>query len=98
MSPRQGMRLVDAGRIEFHSWDESDRFWCRAVARGRIVARVDDGTRGPYACWVHLVEHPDLPPGQVYAIFSNRLHSRIYRCSPEAARAAIQDHGVFNLV
>ncbi len=98
MTPRQGMAAVDQGLIDFSTHEESDAFWCRVVAQGRIIEKITDGTRGRHACWVHLVEHPALPPGEVYAIFSNCLYSRAYRCSPDAARAAIQDHGVFNLV
>lgn len=98
MSPDEGMYQVWAGECRAATAEESDAAWCRAVAQGRIVERIDDGTRGAYAVWVHLIEHPALPPGQVYAVFSNREFSRMYRCSPDAARAAIRHHGVFNLV
>jgi hypothetical protein len=75
--------------------------FARVVARGRIVARHRE--TGPsssdYRVEAALVEHPDLPPGEVYALLYNR-HSvcpRVYRCTPEAAIAALDDHGIFNL-
>lgn len=97
MTPEEGMALVSAGYVPATSWEEGDALWCRAVARGRIIERITDGTRGRYATWAHLVEHPDLGPGEVFAIFSNATHSILYRCSPEAARAAILHPSAFNL-
>ena len=98
MTPDDGMAEVWAGECRAETAEQVDAEWCRAVAEGRIVEKITDGTRGAYAVWAHLVEHPALPPGQVYAIFSNREFSRMYRCSPDAARAAILHHGAFNLV
>ena len=98
MTPDDGMAEVWAGECRAETAEQADAAWCAVVAEGKIVAKVTDGTRGTYAVWVHLVEHPSLPAGQVYAIFSNREFSRMYRCSPDAARAAILHHGAFNLV
>ena len=98
MTPDDGMAEVWAGECRAETAEQADAEWCCVVAQGRIIEKITDGTRGAYAVWVHLVEHPALPAGQVFAIFSNREFSRMYQCSPGAARAAILHHGAFNLV
>ena len=95
---KAALSAVYAGYLRFETHEENDEAWCRIVARGRIVAKVDDGTRGSYAVWVHLVEHPDIEKDEVYAIFSNRETSACYRCRPEDARRAILHPSAFNLV
>jgi hypothetical protein len=73
-----------------------DDLWCRLVARGRIVRRARESEGGSYAVYVYLVEHPELDPGEVYALFEGPYTTRIYRCRPEGAIAVLQSGSAFN--
>lgn len=107
MTPDEGMAalgdelrpsLSEGASIE--AWlDAQADLVARVVARGRVVARFSDGTGGRYAVHVALVEHPDLPAGEVYALFDMpaNIAPRVYRATPEAARAAVHHYGAFNL-
>ena len=77
----------------------ADRLWCRVVARGRIAERHDDGSVVPeYRVRLVIVEHPDLPPAQVYALFGmGQGGFNVYRCLPEDARLALRDGSCYNL-
>ena len=91
------MGAVMDGRRDHATRDESDADWCALVARGRIVARHDDGTRGRYRLDLAIVEHPDLPPGECFALFTMAESTTAYRCRPEDAKAALLHSGAFNL-
>lgn len=98
-SPDPGSFLarVCAGFLRAATREENDDAWCALVARGRIVERLHDGTADPYRTTLALVEHPDLPAGEVYALFSFSGSTSAYRCRPEDARGALADPSSFNL-
>ena len=50
------MGAVMDGRRDHDTRDGSDDDWCSLVARGRIVERLDDGTRGRYRLDLAIVE------------------------------------------
>jgi len=77
----------------------ADELWVRIATRGRIVERLHDGERAEHLR-VHatLIEHPDLDPRLVYAVFGMGQGSlSVYKCLPEDAREAIRDPACFNL-
>lgn len=101
MNARSALHRVSEGyvRPEPNTHEGAAEVWTRLVARGRIVERRNDGERSP-SLRVHLaiVEHPDLPPAEVYALFWMGDGSiSAYRCLPEDARDALRDSGCFNL-
>ena len=71
--------------------------WCRLMVHGRIVERLSDGSARPYTTRAVLVEHPDLAPGEVYAVilFGDGAGS-VYRTTPDVLRAAMRDPSIFN--
>jgi hypothetical protein len=71
--------------------------WCRLAAQGRVVSRHHDGGGEPYRVHLTLIEHPSLPPGQVFATFGMSGSLSVYRCLPEDAKLALRHHGSFNL-
>lgn len=80
------------------TFESADELWCRLASRGRVVARAHDSGMEPYRVHLTLIEHPDLPAGQVYATFGMGQGSlRVYRCLPEDAHEAVLDDGAFNL-
>jgi hypothetical protein len=98
---RTALHRVCEGYVEpaERTWEAADALWCRLAAQGRIVGRADDGCRDVHLR-VHLtlIEHPDLPAGQVYAAFGMGQGTlSVYRCLPEDAREALRDPSAFNL-
>jgi hypothetical protein len=84
--------LSDAG----DRWRElADRFVARLVARGRIVRRLREDA-GRASVHLFLVEHPDLPAGEVYALFEGDYAITPYRCRPEDAIRVLQSGSAFN--
>lgn len=83
------------GELRAPTRDAAEELWCRLVARGRIVGRAHDGSR-PLSLRLHLalVEHPDLPAGEVYALFfMGDATPKVYRTTAEDARIALHDPG-----
>lgn len=97
IDPNDALRAVAEGHRPHETRGENDEDWCALVARGRIVERLDDGTAEPYRTRLAIVEHPELPPGECYALFSFSGSTTAYRCRPEDARAALKAPGSFNL-
>ena len=86
------------GEVRAEDYDALDRRVCRIVAQGRIIKRFDD--RGPrdYRVNVAIVEHPELPAPEVFALFWMGCGPlRAYRTTEADARTALADHGAFNL-
>ena len=86
------------GEVRANTAAEAEDLWCRIVARGRIVERTSD--RAPARVRLHLVlvEHPELPAGEVYALFFMGYGiPKVYRTTPDDARTALQDPSAFNL-
>lgn len=97
IDPHEALGHVAEGHRRAETREENDEDWCALVARGRIVERLDDGTADPYRTRLAIVEHPDLPPGECFALFSFAGSTSAYRCRPEDARAALRHPGAYNL-
>jgi hypothetical protein len=78
--------------------EAADALWVRLATEGRVVGRVNDGTRGHLQVRAALIAHPALPPSEVYATFGMGDGTlSVYRCAAEDARLAIQHPSAFNL-
>lgn len=97
IDPNEALGRVAEGHRHAETREENDEDWCALVARGRIVERLDDGTADPYRTRLAIVEHPDLPAGECFALFSFAGSTTAYRRRPEDAKAALRHHGAFNL-
>jgi hypothetical protein len=78
------------------SREAADGFAARIVARGRIVRRLRENEGGRLATHLFLVEHPDLPPGEVYALFEGPNSISAYRCRPDDAIRVLRSGSAFN--
>lgn len=87
------------GEVRCATEEEAQHAWCSVVARGHIVERLHDDCRDRRLRVVAvIVEHPDLEPGQIYALFMMGMGvPKVYRTTVVDVREALQDPGVFNL-
>lgn len=87
-----------SGEIRAATADEADELWCRIVARGRIVERASDYAPAHVRLHLVLVEHPEVPPPEVYALFfMGDGTPKVYRTTATDAKTALHDPGAFNL-
>lgn len=97
---RTALHRVSEGYVEptERTFEGADEVWCRIAARGKIVARAHDSRMEQYRVHLTVIEHPDLPDAQVYAVFGMGQGTlSVYRCLPEDAHEALRDPGAFNL-
>lgn len=87
------------GEVQCTTQEEADHAWCAVVARGRIVERTADNCRDRhYQLHLVLVEHPELPAGEVYALFFMGFSTpKVYRTTRADALEALHDPSAFNL-
>jgi hypothetical protein len=99
--PRTAFDRVYEGRVDppEPTFEAADALWCRIAAQGRIVGRHHDGAGEPYRVHLTLIEHPDLPSSQAYALFGMTASATltVYRCLPEDAVDALRGPGAYNL-
>lgn len=97
---RAALGRVADGRVESAEQTNggADEVWIRLATEGKVIERITDRIRGPYGVRAALIAHPDLPSGEVYAVFGMETgYLTTYRCSAEDARLAILDPACFNL-
>jgi hypothetical protein len=101
MDPSAAMRRVSAGQVLPSAWTHAacDDLWCRLVAQGEVLDRHHDSERDPaYRMHLVLVAHPDLRPGEVYALYALGWGAfSVYRTTAPDAMAALRHPGAFNL-
>jgi hypothetical protein len=77
----------------------------RIVARGSLVQQPngryyqrEPTDRSRYGAMLYLCVHPDLPGGEVYAIFTQQCNpsGSVYRCKPADAIAILNHPSCYN--
>lgn len=85
---------IDLERVDVE-WDRIDEHISRTIAQGRIIARLAElRQRDPVR--VFVVEHPSLPAGSHFVVFSWETRSSLYRSTRalDDARAVLASGNV----